>query len=117
MTDFIRGTTFDRAGVVTKTVDGAPATPDFSGWPAPTCQVRKLDLQGQPGQLVAALTCEWLDASIGAIRVHEQAPTDDWLIGACVLDIRFVDLAGNKMQTTMAGINVVKGSTNGTGNP
>ena len=92
--DFVRGATFDMSGAA---LDDGVAY-DFTGWTF-TCQVRKLDTSGKPGALIADLTCEWLNAATGLLRIHSTTSTAAWLLGKAVLDVRFVDTLGNIVQS------------------
>lgn len=105
--DFSRGATFDMSGAAT--LNGAAY--NFTGWPAPTCQIRKLDASGKPAALVDNLTCVWLNAATGLLRVYSASSTAEWSLGKAVLDVRFVDGAGNVVQTTKSELLITESAT------
>lgn len=105
--EFTRGATFDMSGAAT--LNGIAY--NFTGWPAPTCQVRKLDASGKPSALIADLTCVWLNAAAGLLRIHSTVSTTAWLLGGAVLDVRFVDTLGNVVQTSKSELSIVEAAT------
>ncbi len=105
--EFTRGATFDLSGAAT--LNGVAF--DFTGWPAPTCQVRKLDASGKPAALIADLTCIWLSAATGLLRIHSATTTAAWLLGGAVLDVRFVDSLGNVVQTSKSELSILEAAT------
>ena len=105
--EFVRGSTFDMSGAAT--LNGAAY--DFTGWQVPTCQVRQLDASGKESALVDTLTYEWVNAATGLLRIHSTATTAAWLLGAAVLDVRFVDTLGNIVQTSKSELSIVEAST------
>lgn len=104
---FTRGATFDFSGAAT--LNGV--TQNFTGWPSPTCQIRKLDSTGNPSTLVADLTCEWLNAATGLLRIYSTASTAAWALGMAAMDVRFVDTLGNVTQTSLSELEIVEAAT------
>ena len=104
---FTRGATFDMSGAAT--LNGVAY--DFTGWPAPTCQVRKLDASGNPSTLLADLTCTWVNAATGLLRIYSAESTAAWALGRAAIDVRFVDSLGNVVQTTRSEILIVEAVT------
>ncbi len=84
---------------------------NFTGWPIPTCQVRKIDALGKPTTSVADLTCVWLNAAMGLLRIYSVDSTAAWLLGPAVLDVRFVDTLGNVVQTSKSELDIVEAAT------
>lgn len=104
---FTRGATFDYSGAAT--LNGAAF--NFTGWAVPTCQIRKLDNAGRPSTLVAELACVWLNAATGSLRIYSTMSTAAWALGLAALDVRFVDGAGNIVQTSLSELEIVEAST------
>lgn len=105
--EFTRGATFDMSGAAT--LNGIAY--NFTGWAVPNCQVRKVDASGKPTTEVATLTCVWLNAATGLLRIYSASSTAAWALGPAVLDVRFVDGSGNVVQTTKSELSIVEAAT------
>lgn len=101
---FKRGDSFDFSGPVSATFNGAAVT-DFTGWTA------RSEIRTPQGTLIASLTCTWLDAAEGLLRVYFPNLTTGWDLGPAVMDVEFTDPNGIIASTETQTFSVVRGVT------
>jgi hypothetical protein len=103
---FKRGNTFELSGLVTVVQDNITVL-DLTGWEG-TVYIRDVN-----GKLISKPTFTWLDATNRLVKIRETATnTATWPVGTLYIDIRFVALNGDIVNTSTATIDVIKEITN-----
>lgn len=104
MMQFTRGDTFEFYGPVTLTENGTPTT-NLTGFTA------RSQVRAASGKLVETLDVTFDSLNPAIVRLASPGVTDDWPVGAALIDIEFTTPAGRVISTESVPFEILRDVT------